>query len=511
MTNFFDSMRNSQLSRTENGALGYATSGKRLVDLNFKTSSLRGASDTEILGAFYDAYAEDPVLALRWLFYARDIRGGMGERNIFRVVLNDLVKNGKVSVGEDLYNLVGEYGRYDDYINLLDLDLTYRQESTILHTIYRKFGTDVRKAGAGEPVSLLGKWMPSINTSSAKTKARARKIAKACGMPHRVYRKYLKGLREAIGVVEQTISAQDWGEVNYEHVPSQANLKYSDAFLRHDEWRRRAFLNSLSRGEVKVNASAVNPCEIVHKYGDGRGWSTRLKAEDALLEGMWKNLPEKEISNTLVVADGSGSMTVSVGNSSMRALDVANSLAIYFAEHNKGEFYNKYITFSERPQFVDFGVGARSLHDKLQIALTHNECANTNIEAVFDLILKTAVRNHLSQYEMPERILIVSDMEFDQARGYGFWNRETRDDETLFANIASKYTRAGYKLPKLVFWNVNSRTGTLPVQENENGVALISGYSVNVAEMVMSDKLDPFEILKDTLERYSKVDHLAIK
>jgi hypothetical protein len=226
---------------------------------------------------------------------------------------------------------------------------------------------------------------------------------------------------------------------------------------------------------------------------------------------MWKNLPKKEISNTLVVADGSGSMTVPVGNSSMRALDVANSLAIYFAEHNKGEFYNKYITFSERPQFVDFGVGARSLHDKLQIALSHNECANTNIEAVFDLILKTAVRNRLSQYEMPERILIVSDMEFDQARGYGFWNRETRDDETLFANIASKYARAGYKLPRLVFWNVNSRTGTFPIQENENGVALISGYSVNVAEMVMSDKLDPFEILKDTLERYSKVDHLAIK
>ena len=510
MTNFFDAMRNSQLSRTENGALGYATSGKRLVDLNFKTSSLRGASDTEILGAFYDAYAEDPVLALRWLFYARDIRGGMGERNIFRVILNDLVKNGKVSVGEDLYNLVGEYGRYDDYINLLDLNLDYRQESTILLTIIKSFKADVAKVRAGKPVSLLGKWMPSINTSSAKTKARARKIAKAMGMPHRVYRHWLKELREAIGVVEQTISAQDWDEVNYEHVPSQANLKYSDAFLRHDELRRRAFLNSLSRGEVKVNASAVNPCEIVHKYGDG-SWRTRLKAEDALLEGMWKNLPKKEISNTLVVADGSGSMTVPVGNSSMRALDVANSLAIYFAEHNRGEFNNKYITFSERPQFVDFGVGARSLHDKLQIALTHNECANTNIEAVFDLILKTAVRNHLSQYEMPERILIVSDMEFDQARGYGFWNRETRDDETLFANIASKYARAGYKLPRLVFWNVASRTGTLPIQENENGVALISGYSVNVAEMVMSDKLDPFEILKDTLERYSKVDHLAIK
>lgn len=509
MTNFFDSMRNSQLSRTENGALGYATSGKRLVDLNFKTSSLRGAKDLEILGAFYDAYAEDPVLALRWLFYARDIRGGMGERNIFRVILNSLVKSGKVSVGEDLYNLVGEYGRYDDYINLLDLDLTDRQENTILHTIYRKFGTDIRKAEAGESVSLLGKWMPSINTSSAKTKARARKIAKAMGMPHRIYRKYLKELREAIGVVEQTISAQDWDEVNYEHVPSQANLKYGDAFLRHDELRRRVFLNSLSRGEVKVNASVVNPCEIVHKYGSG-SWRTILKAEDALLEGMWKNLPKKEISNTLVVADGSGSMTVTVGNSSMRAIDVANSLAIYFAEHNKGEFYNKYITFSSRPQFVDFGVGARSLHDKLQIALTHNECSNTNIEAVFDLILRTAVVNHLSQNEMPERILIVSDMEFDAARGY-YGGRGTRNDDTLFANIASKYARAGYKLPRLVFWNVNSRTGTFPIQENENGVALISGYSVNVAEMVMSDKLDPFEILKDTLERYSKVDHLAIK
>jgi hypothetical protein len=475
------------------------------------TSSLRGESEDEILKAFLNAYAENPTLALRWLFYARDIRGGMGERRIFRVILNNLVMTNKVKVGEDLYKLVADYGRLDDYINLLDLDLDYRQEAEVLNTIIGNFVADIEKAKAGKPVSLLGKWMPSINTSSAKTKARARKIARSIGMPHRVYRKYLKDLRAAIEVVEQTISAQNWDEVNYEHVPSQANLKYADAFLRHDEYRRRAFLNSLERGEVKVNASVVNPCEIVHKYQIGGSWSTRLGREDALLEGMWKNLPQKEISNTLVVADGSGSMTCSTYGSSMRPLDVANSLAVYFAEHNKGEFYNKYITFSMRPQFVDFGVGAKSLHDKLEIALRHNECANTNIEAVFDLVLNTAKTNHLSQDEMPERILIVSDMEFDQARGYNYWNGRTKDDETLFGTISAKYTRAGYKLPKLVFWNVASRTGTVPVQENENGVALISGYSVNVAEMVMSGKLDPFEILKDTLERYAKVDHLAIK
>ena len=233
-----------------------------------------------------------------------------------------------------------------------------------------------------------------------------------------------------------------------------------------------------------------------------QGWSPKVKSKDITLEELWKALPQKEISNTLVVADGSGSMTSTIGDTNITALDVANALAIYFAEHNKGQFKDKYITFSENPQYVDFN-GCMSLNDKIRKALAYDECANTNIEEVFNLILETAKNYNLSQDEMPANILIISDMEFDRcARSNG-----DKPNKKLFAEISERYRNAGYKLPRLVFWNVNSRTGTIPLKENDLGVALVSGFSTNIAEMVMSDKLDPLEVLLDKINspRYEKI------
>lgn len=296
------------------------------------------------------------------------------------------------------------------------------------------------------------------------------------------------------------MSAKQWGDIKYEAVPSRANLIYNDAFLRNDEERRREFLAQLEKGEVKINAGTLFPHDIVHKYCNGgyRG----LKAYDATIEGLWKSLPDlvNGCGNTIVVADGSGSMTVPVGGTSTTALEVANALAIYFAERSSGEFKDKYITFSSRPQFVDFSSG-RSLRDKISIALGHNEISNTNIEAVFDLILSTAVRNNMRQEDIPANILIISDMEFDCAT-------TGRIGANLFKTIEAKYRNYGYKLPRLVFWNVNSRTNTIPVRENDMGVALVSGFSVNICKMVMSGKTDPFECLLETLnsERYQPVE-----
>ena len=228
----------------------------------------------------------------------------------------------------------------------------------------------------------------------------------------------------------------------------------------------------------------------------------------------------KGCGNTIVVADGSGSMTCTVDRKSkVTALDVANALAIYFAERSSGQFKDKYITFSDRPQFVDFS-HCDSLHAKLQTARSHCEVANTNIEKVFDLILTSAVNNHMRQDDLPANVLIISDMEFDDCATSGepklergWWgsyysNAVNRPDQRLFDAIAKRYANAGYKMPRLVFWNVNSRTGTIPVKENDLGVALVSGFSVNVAKMVMSNKLDPFECLLETInsERYSPVE-----
>lgn len=513
---FFEEMEMSQKITTENGALGHATTGKKLLDLNFSTSSLRNVTEDEIVAKFLEAYMENPELAMRWLFFARDIRTGMGERRLFRAVINDCARQGRVITEEKvpvLFALVEKYGRYDDFINLLDLELPDGVSRAIYTCIAEKLGKDILAMKLNKSTSLLAKWLPSINTSSPVTRERAKKIAKAYGISHAEYRKTLAQLRSYIDITEKHMSENDWTNIDYSKVPSQANLRYKEAFLRHDEERRVQFLNKAVSGEVKMNASVLYPCDIVNKYTSFR-WDAWVKDYDKSLEALWKNLSNEEISNTLVVADGSGSMACSVGGGRMTALDVANSLAIYFSERNHGEFADKYITFSERPQFVKFDHDA-SLHDKLAVALEHNEIANTNIKATFDLILKTAVVKHVSQEEMPERILIISDMEFDDATHLwdtfyiGDGREESRSpDAALFEIIEKEYNKAGYKMPRLVFWNTSNRSGAIPVCENELGVALVSGFSTTIADMVMSEELDPYKILVDKLENYKDVDVL---
>lgn len=500
---------NNETRVTENGAVGYRTTGKELLDLNFAVASLRGMSDDEIAKRFKKAFCEDKVLAMKWLFYARDVRQGLGERRLFRVVLADLVRSNPEMV-IPVINLIPEYGRYDDLWCLLD---NPESATTVYQIVDEQLRYDLKGMAAGKPISLLAKWMPSINASSPKTKAYGKKLCKSLRITEREYRKTLMMLRKYLDVVEVEMSDKNWSEISYETVPSRANLLYNKAFLRNDEERRREYLGQLKKGETKINASTLFPHDIVNKYGR----SYYMKPKDATLEALWKALPDtvKGCGNTIVVADGSGSMCCNVDpKSSVTALDVANALAIYFAERSSGQFKDKYITFSERPQFVDFS-NCDSLHAKLQTARSHCEVANTNIEAVFDLILTTAVNNRMAQEDLPANILIISDMEFDACATSGvsvpsgMWSsRRSRPTQTLFDTIAKRYADAGYKMPRLVFWNVNSRTGTIPVKENDLGVALVSGFSVNIAKMVMSGKTDPFECLLETLnsERYSPVE-----
>ena len=494
------------VSITENGAVGYRTTGKELLDLNFAVASLRKMSDAEVSKRFMKAFCEDPVLAVKWLFYSRDARQGLGERRLFRVVLADLVKSNPEMV-IPVINLIPEYGRFDDLWCLLD---DVESADIVYQIVDKQLSQDWENMAAKKPISLIAKWMPSINAYSAKTKEYGKKLCKALKMTEREYRKALSKLRKYLDVVEVKMSDKNWSAIKYEAVPSRANLIYNNAFLRNDEARRREYLGQLEKGETKINASTLFPHDIVHKYG---AYPNR---KDATIEALWKALPDtvKCCGNTIVVADGSGSMGCAVDNNSrVTALEVANALAIYFAERSSGQFKDKYITFSERPQLVDFS-RCNTLSDKLRTARAHNEVANTNIEAVFDLILTTAINSHMHQEDLPANILIISDMEFDSCATCGSTNTRSysygrsRPSQKLFDVVAQKYARAGYKMPRLVFWNVNSRTGTIPVKENDLGVALVSGFSVNVAKMVMSGKTDPFECLLETLnsERYAPVE-----
>jgi hypothetical protein len=490
------------VSITENGARGYKTTNHSLLDMNFKVSSYRKRSENEIIQDFMNAFREDKILAMRWLFYARDVREGLGERRLFRAIVTHLAKD-ETFMMRSLVPLFAEYGRYDDLIALLDTPV----KNTVIGYIKETLTKDMEAVASNKSASLLAKWLPSENASSAKTRANARVIIKGLGISPAQYRKMLSKIRSYLNVVEKKMSTNNWNEIDYEAVPSKANLLYNSAFLRHDEERRRAFLGAVEKGEAKINSSVTFPHEIVHKYMSGRGYYYFDKTPvDQGLEALWKALPNlvKGDESTLVVADGSGSMTTTVGGgSSVSALSVANALAIYFAERASGDFKNKYITFSSRPQLVN--LNGKTLRDNISIALQHSEVSNTNIEATFDLILNTAIRGGMSQEDMPKNILVISDMEFDSATyTYGVG----RPNAKLFDTINAKFVRAGYKMPRLVFWNVCGRTNTIPVIENDAGVALVSGFSVNILNMVMGNSLDPYQLLVETLntERYDTIE-----
>ena len=506
MFNFADGIKteiNNMKTYTDNGALAYATAGDALTDYMFATTALRNSDDNTIKKEFSRVYFEDPMIANKFSFYSRDVRGGMGERKIFHAYLMWLADN-KPEVCKSIIPLVPEYGRWDDLWCLLHT----KMKDDVCALVNKQLEEDMENAMSNKGVSLLAKWMPSISGSSKETRKDAQIIREYLGITDRQYRKTLSRLRQYLDVVEVKMTDNRWDEINYETVPSQANNIYKDAFMRHDETRRLEYLNSLKKGETKINASTLQPHEIVARYLSGRYWSTVVKEYDETLEQLWKALPIKSLDNCLVVRDGSGSMTGGYGTN-VRPLDVATSLAVYMADHNHGIWKGKFITFSENPKIVDI-TKCKDLHDKLVKTYNEDDCSNTDIEKTMMLILRTAIKNHCKQEDMPASILIVSDMQFDSATyqyRYGYQSDNTL--QTLFENIADRYEAAGYKLPKMIFWNVAGQLNkTIPMQKNDLGVILISGFSVQLLDMVMSGETDPYQAILKTInsERYQPIE-----
>lgn len=502
-------------SITENGAIGHKTSGTALVDFFFKASSYRHRSEGEIEYDFSRVYDENPLLALKTLFFVGDIRGGLGERRLFKTCFNWLCNN-RVEDAKRLVSLIPEYSRWDVLVELLS---NVSVSNTVLGIIKKQLACDVASANAGKSISLLAKWLPSINTSSQKTVALARLLCKQLHVNERHYRKTLSILRKHLEVVERKMAENKWTEINYNAVPSKANILYKKAFMKHDESRRTRYLEDLEDNKegVKINSGASFPYEIVKTYMAHKMTSSR---KDATLEAMWKALPDYikgQGADTICMVDGSGSMGTQV-SSKATCHDVARSLAIYFSERMTGAFNNKFITFSHNPKLVDLS-RKDSLLAKIEECERHDECDNTDIEKAFNMILNAAVDNHVSPQDMPKNILILSDMEFDNcvkstsmASGYGSssWHgRYMSKMKTLFDEIGEKYRNHGYNLPRLVFWNICSRTDTVPVRENDLGVALVSGFSPTIASMVFSGKTTPYDTVVEKLNssRYDAVEN----
>lgn len=498
--NHLKSQTNKQMTLTENGALAYETSGHALLDMLFAISALRGASLREIENMFSDSFYENPHDAVKFLFWVRDCREGAGERRIFRENLIWLTEN-RPEIVKATLDLIPVYGRWDDLWVLLDTPL----KDDVINLVRQTLTADREAMKKGKPISLLAKWTPSSNASSLHTSYYANIIMSGLDMDPRKYRKMLSEMRSYLDVVERKMSANEWGDINYETVPSKANLIYKDAFLRHDEARRKAYLDAIQSGEAKINAGVLQPHEIVNSYIRAFNYyfGSEMKSYDETLEELWKALPDVTIDDTLVVEDTSGSMCGAYGTK-VRPIDVATALAIYLSEHNGEEWKDKIISFSATPKYIDLS-RCKSLREKIGYILDHAEVSNTDIERTMQLILDTAIANNLTQEEMPGTVLILSDCQWDQMT----YIRGKSPNASLFDNIAREFERHGYKLPKVIFWNLSGTVDrTIPMQENEMGVTLISGFSIQLMNMVMSGKTDPYEVLLETINasRYDAVE-----
>lgn len=497
---FFKEMQFNEKSCTENGARGYATTGSYLVDLNFKIPSLRAlAQDGDFPYECFDlAYQENPVYALKWLLFLRDIKQGCGERNSFRKLLIHLA-NTKPCVANKFIGcfLSADYGRWDDLIEVYFKTYNKVVKYNISIILRLQLKADLNS----EHPSLLAKWLPSESSANKETSRKARLLAKEVfNCSCKQYRKTLTSLRKLVAKTEVLTSANKWNEVNYNTVPSKANLKYGSAFVRHDADRRIKYLEDLKAGKdsVKINANSMFLYDIVRSY-------QYQECINPTLEALWKSQEKIDgFTNTLVVRDGSGSMGGGHLGNNLYASTVADSLTLYCAENNVGAYKNKFITFSAKPQCVEIP-DSYSLYEKLKFLRNYWDWNNTDIESVFDLILNTAIKGKVSPDEMPESVLIISDMEFDDAL------KDSNESDTLFEIIRKRFESAGYKLPRLVFWNVCSRTNTIPMRENENGLSLISGFSKSLLYMAIGKYTSPYEALIAQLSnpRYACVNKLT--
>lgn len=485
----------ANMTQTENGAATYGSTGSECLDLFATIGALRRESDEEIITRFVRAYTENPDTAMKLLFFARDVRGGLGERRVFRVIMNWLAANKPKSVLKNI-RYFSEYGRYDDLLALMGT----KCEKEMLNAVQVQFAQDMEALKKDGDISLLGKWLPSVNASNKITIAHAKRVARALSLSDMDYRKALVALRARIRIIENNLREKDY-TFEYEKQPSRALFKYRKAFFRNDKERYSRFLTAVEAGAAKMNAGNVAPYELVApyltagRYGSGSFMRDISPDEKKALNATWASIPDfGNDENTIAVIDTSGSMYWD--NKPLPAA-VALSLGLYFAERNKGVFKNHFIEFSARPQLIR--IKGDTFADRLRYAASFNEVANTNLEAVFDLILFAAVRNHAAQEELPAKLILISDMEFDAC--------VENASAVIFENAKQKYTAYGYRLPQIVFWNVASRNRQQPVTQNEQGVALISGATPRIFSMVAGGTLSPHRFMMEILgsERYKNI------
>jgi len=464
-----ETVENQNVTLTDNGMITNPTSLNKCVDLFFSIGSMRGKSKDKVVNLFNEAYNENPLVASKILFWVRDVRSGAGERQTFRDVISYLTTNSPQTVRKNI-GLIPEFGRWDDVLVLFGTELEDDMFSLI-------------KTALSNGDGLCAKWMPRKGIV-------ANKLRKLFRTTPKQYRKMLVGLTN---VVESKMCAKDWENIDYSKLPSLASSRYQKSFNKNDNERYNEYKKSLQDGTAKVNAGAVYPYDIVK--------SINMGGDKIVSEKQWESLPnwmEGSVERILPVVDVSGSMCVEVGgNPNLSCMDVALSLGMYISERNEGSFKDAFITFSSNPQ-LQYLTG--NLSERLSQLRRADWGMSTDLEAVFNLILHQAKMNNVPESNMPTKILILSDMQFNQAT--------RRDSLGAQSMIESMYEELGYTKPDIIYWNLNAKGGNFPVEFDKNGTALVSGYSPSILKSLLGGKnMTPKSIMMDTVndDRYSVV------
>lgn len=489
MSDFLNAMKNAtNFTYTENGALTHKSTGTDLYDMFALGGAMRTRSDEDVILMFQKAYKENPVYAMKCLFYLRDVRGGQGERRFFRTVMKYMAKHNADAV-RDMIQHIPEYGRWDDLYVFVDTPL----EKDAFEFIKGQLALDVQC----KTPSLLGKWLKSENTSSAESRKLAHITKTYMGMTSRQYRKTLSILRARINIVERLMSENRWDEIEFDKIPSRAGLIYKNAFARHDIEREkngaRTYEDFAKDTTTKVNAKALYPYEVVDKALNRmrRSWGSTVALDDTdrlMINKYWNNLADYfngKTFNGMAIVDTSGSMC---GSEASAPINVAISLGIYCAEKAKGPFQNHFISFESNPHFIE--VEGVDFCDKVYRVSRTPWGGSTNIEGAFDMMLDVAIANHCTQDEIPQNLIVISDMEFNycvSSNAYrSSWGGGGVND-TLFEKMRAKWAAHGYAMPHLVFWNVQARQNNIPMRDEAN-VSYVSGMSPVIYEMLLSGK-----------------------
>lgn len=463
MNRFVNSVRNvsAPMALTENGAATFATTTDACVDFFFKVGALRGQPD-RALAAFVDAYHVDPELACRIALWARDIRGGAGERAAYRAILGWLNDNDSARAAR-MAKVTPRVGRWDDILTI--------SNEYVLSSMLRAGLTDPNTRG------LVAKWLPREKSAKA---SQARRVMRILGLSPKVYRKLLA---DTSNTVEQLMCSRRWTEINLEHVPSLAQSRYRNAFQKHLGITYQKYVKAAEEGKVSINAGAVYPYDVLKTldmpkcYDSYYHRASNSDTAKSLARAQWAALPNYlgSAGTVLPMLDTSGSMSHSSGVAGLSVGQIAMSLALYLAHKQESPFKNLVLTFSSEPKFVELSGDVVTDVDKFPSIVN-----NTNIAAAFDLILSTAKKDSVPASDMPKFLLVLSDMEFDSCV----------DGRTNFASAKQKFERAGYQLPTVVFWNLQSRGDkNFPVTAHTSGAALVSGFSPAIAKAVLS--MDP--------------------